>query len=273
MCAIRSHLPHRSHSNFLRRTSWICTRPSPWALRVYVLRSLRSRAFIHGSRPQQWTSWQHIWPTVNPPQTRKQGTTANALATTPPLPSWGARPLLPLTTASLPQEPTTQLDLHPISLMLTSLNFRNWRMMFSSTVTHLNAGITRFLSNSASLQRTGPHPSLLPLANGGSDMRNGRRLPHALGGICRTPTKTDFLRQTLDGSADDPTNHHPFYSCPTAIADRLMLRTFGLNPPRPTGGMTLCGSWAKTFLPRRTLISDRRQMARGSALALLSRCA
>ena len=182
MCAIRSHLPHRSHSNFLRRTSWICTRPSPWALRVYVLRSLRSRAFIHGSRPQQWTSWQHIWPTVNPPQTRKQGTTANALATTPPLPSWGARPLLPLTTASLPQEPTTQLDLHPISLMLTSLNFRNWRMMFSSTVIHLNARSTRFLSNSASLGKTvfatghGRHPN-----------------------------------QNLI--------HHPFYSCPTAIAD------------------------------------------------------
>ena len=38
-------------------------------------------------------------------------------------------------------------------------------------------------------------------------------------GICRTPTKTDFLRQTLDDSADDPTNLHPFYSCPTVTAD------------------------------------------------------
>ena len=38
-------------------------------------------------------------------------------------------------------------------------------------------------------------------------------------GICRTPTKTDFLRQTWEGSPGDPTNHHPFYSCPTAIAD------------------------------------------------------
>jgi hypothetical protein len=38
-------------------------------------------------------------------------------------------------------------------------------------------------------------------------------------GICRTPTKTDFLRQTLDDGADDPTNLHPFYSCPTATAD------------------------------------------------------
>ena len=167
MCDIRSSLPHRSHCHFLRRTSWTCTRPSLWfAVRV---NALRSRAFIHGSRPLQWTSWQNIWPT-NPPRTRKQGTAANALATTPPLPSSrtkGSRtkPLLPLT-ASSPQDPSTQLDLHPISLMQTSLNFRNWRVMFSSTVTHLNAGTTRFLSNSASLQRTEPHPA----AFGGTDM-------------------------------------------------------------------------------------------------------
>ena len=71
---------------------------------------------------------------------------------------------------------------HSLSLTQTSLNFRNWRMMFSSTVIHLNAGSTRFLSNSASLGKTvfatghGRHPN-----------------------------------QNLI--------HHPFYSCPTAIAD------------------------------------------------------
>ena len=38
-------------------------------------------------------------------------------------------------------------------------------------------------------------------------------------GLCRTPTETDFLRQTMEGMEGDPKNHHPFYSCPTAIAD------------------------------------------------------
>jgi len=101
-------------------------------------------------RPLQWTSWQHIWPT-NPPRTRKQGTAqrASALATTPPLPSLRARPLLPLTMASSPQDSPTQLDPHPISPTLASSNFGNWRTMFdSSTETHLNAGTTRFLGNS-----------------------------------------------------------------------------------------------------------------------------
>ena len=71
MCDIRSSLPHRSHCHFLRRTSWTCTRPSLWfAVRV---NALRSRAFIHGSRPLQWTSWQHIWPTChNRPASNKK---------------------------------------------------------------------------------------------------------------------------------------------------------------------------------------------------------
>ena len=32
-------------------------------------------------------------------------------------------------------------------------------------------------------------------------------------GLCRTPTETDFLRQTMEGMEGDPKNHHPFYSC------------------------------------------------------------
>ena len=50
-------------------------------------------------------------------------------------------------------------------------------------------------------------------------------------GICRTPTKTDFLTsQTLDDSADDPTNLHPFYSCPTATADAQNIWTLPAAP-------------------------------------------
>jgi len=49
-------------------------------------------------------------------------------------------------------------------------------------------------------------------------------------GICGTPTKTDFLRQTLDDSADDPANLHPFYSCPTATADAQNIWTLPAAP-------------------------------------------
>ena len=38
-------------------------------------------------------------------------------------------------------------------------------------------------------------------------------------GICRVPTVTDFLRQDMEGDPNQNIVHHPFYSCPTAIAD------------------------------------------------------
>ena len=130
--------------------------------------------------------------------------------------------------------------------------------MFSSTETHLNAGTIRFLGNSAPLQRTVPHPSPLPFAIGSADMTSGRRLPHALGvsvALPRRQTSCDRPWTTVQTIQPISTPSTP---APLLL---LMLRTFGLYPPRPNSGMMLCGSWAKTLPPRRGLLSDRRQIA------------
>jgi hypothetical protein len=91
-------------------------------------------------------------------------------------------------------------------------------------------------------------------------MTNGRRLPHALG-VSASPTKTNVLRQTLDNSADDPPNLHPFYSCPTITADAQNIWTLPAAPEWWHDALWQLGEdvTAETWAPFRQ--ADRRQIA------------
>ena len=186
-------------------------------------------------RPLQWTSWQHIWPT-NPPRTRKQGTAqrASALATTPPLPSLRARPLFPLTVASSTQASPTQVDPHCHAPNFAYADLLELRELVHDLPLHRDTSERRnnpIFGQLSTFAKDGTSPFSVAFRHWERRYDEWKEASARTWGICRTPTKTDFLTsQTLDDSADDPTNLHPFYSCPTATADAQNIWTLPAAP-------------------------------------------
>ena len=181
------------------------------------------------------------------------------------MPSLRARPLFPLTVASSTQASPTQVDPHCHAPNFAYADLLELRELLHDVLLHRDTSECRnnqIFGQLSTFAKDGTSPFSVAFRHWERRYDEWKEASARTWGICRTPTKTDFLTsQTLDDSADDPTNLHPFYSCPTATADAQNIWTLPAAPEWWHDALWQLGEdvTAETWAPFRQ--ADRRQIA------------